>query len=78
MPGTVKGGRKAARSNNKKTQIRIGGVVRVIEPGTFYDHIGGEGGRTSRGGGFAANRKLAREAGRKGGLKSRRPKLVTA
>ena len=72
MPGTVKGGRKAAKSNNLKTEVLINGRYVTIEPGTFYDHIGAQGGKTSRGGGFAANRELAKRAGRKGGLKSRR------
>lgn len=36
--------------------------------------IGAAGGKKSKGGGFAANRALARVAGRKGGIKSRRTK----
>lgn len=38
----------------------------------FYQGIGKSGGEKSRGGGFAANPDLAREAGRKGGLARRR------
>ena len=62
MPGTKAGGRKAARTNKS----RYGD--------DFYVMIGTAGGKTSRGGGFAANRELAKAAGRKGGLKSRRKK----
>lgn len=64
MPGTRPGGIKAAATNKKK-----------YGP-DFYVKIGALGGAKSTGGGFAANRELAREAGRKGGMKSRkRPKL---
>lgn len=38
----------------------------------FYVNIGAKGGRNGHTGGFAANPELAREAGRKGGLISRR------
>lgn len=62
MPGTVRGGRKAADTNKK----RYGKA--------FYERIGSMGGKISRGGGFAANPELARTAGRKGGLKSRKTK----
>ena len=55
MPGTKKGGLKAAETNRK----RYGK--------TFYVRIGALGGKKSTGGGFAANPELAREAGRKGG-----------
>lgn len=40
----------------------------------YYENIGRMGGKASKGGGFALNRKLAAEAGRKGGKKSRRKK----
>ncbi len=62
MPGTVRGGQKAAETNKK----RYGSA--------FYVRIGAMGGKKSTGGGFAANPELAREAGRKGGLKSRKNK----
>lgn len=62
MAGTVAGGKKAARTN----KLRYGEDM--------YQNIGRMGGLASRGGGFAANRELARIAGRKGGLKSRRTK----
>lgn len=62
MPGTPNGGKKAAQTNKK----RYGKA--------FYERIGSMGGKISRGGGFAANPDLAREAGRKGGLKSRKNK----
>lgn len=38
----------------------------------FYKKIGRKGGQNGHTGGFAANRELAREAGRKGGTISRR------
>lgn len=38
----------------------------------YYIKLGELGGKKSRGGGFAANHELAREAGRKGGSRSRR------
>ena len=60
MAGTEMGGRKAAATN--KTRYGL----------NFYEQIGAKGGRKSRGGGFAANRELAVEAGRKGGKASRR------
>ena len=62
MAGTVKGGQKAALTNKQ----RYGS--------TFYEQIGRLGGKISRGGGFAKNPELAREAGRKGGKASRRNK----
>jgi len=65
MPGTVNGGMKAAQTNKK----RYGKA--------FYVRIGALGGKKSTGGGFAANPELAREAGRKGGLKSRKVKATT-
>lgn len=60
MPGTRKGGFQAAKTNRE----RYGS--------DFYARIGANGGKKSRGGGFAANRELARLAGAKGGKKSRR------
>lgn len=44
----------------------------------FYARIGRIGGQRGTTGGFAANRELARIAGRKGGLKSRRGKAKVA
>lgn len=55
MAGTVQGGKRAAQTNAE----RYGK--------DFYKKIGAKGGQKSRGGGFAANPELAREAGRKGG-----------
>jgi len=55
MPGTQVGGRKAAATNKVRYGLN------------FYEQIGRKGGRISRGGGFAVNRELAVEAGRKGG-----------
>jgi general stress protein YciG len=63
MAGTILGGRKAAETNKK------------LYGEDFYTNIGRKGGKLSRGGGFAMNRELAVEAGRKGGSASRRKKL---
>lgn len=41
---------------------------------SFYKRIGALGGKKSTGGGFAANRELAREAGKRGGMAKRRKK----
>ena len=60
MAGTSIGGIKAAITNKAK------------HGEDFYVRMGRLGGTISRGGGFAANRELAREAGRKGGKKSKR------
>lgn len=62
MPGTQLGGTKAAQTNKKRYGKE------------FYVRIGALGGTKSRGGGFAANPELARIAGRKGGMKSRKNK----
>lgn len=62
MPGTVVGGLKAAKANKAK------------HGSDFYARIGAMGGKKSKTGGFYANRELAREAGRKGGKKSKRTK----
>jgi general stress protein YciG len=63
MAGTVAGGKAAAATNKS----RYGK--------DFYSDIGREGGKISRGGGFASDRDLAVEAGRKGGTISRRTKV---
>ena len=62
MSGTKIGGLKAAKTNKQRYGAN------------FYEHIGRAGGTISRGGGFAKNRALAVEAGRKGGQASRRRK----
>jgi len=64
MSGTRAGGQKAALKNKQ----RYGA--------TFYMVIGSAGGKKSRGGGFAKNRDLAIEAGRRGGRASRRHKAT--
>ena len=66
MPGTVKGCKKAASTNKTR------------HGSDFYARIGAKGGKKSTTGGFAANRELAREAGRKGGKISRRGKAKSA
>lgn len=60
MAGTKAGGIQAAATNKKKYGHN------------FYKKIGAKGGKLGRTGGFFANRELASEAGRIGGLKSRR------
>lgn len=62
MSGTIDGGYKAALTNTK----RYGK--------DFYVKIGRKGGKISQGGGFAANSKLASEAGKVGGKISKRGK----
>lgn len=64
MAGTKIGGAKAALTN----KIRHGE--------NFYEGIGRAGGRKSRGGGFAKNPQLARDAGRKGGSSVKRRKTI--
>lgn len=55
MTGTTSGGKKAAETNRKRYGTK------------FYQRIGALGGLKSTGGGFAASRDRAVEAGRKGG-----------
>jgi len=62
MAGNRTGGLKAAAKNKEKFGQ------------SFYADIGRLGGAKGTTGGFFANRELAREAGRKGGLKSKRGK----
>ena len=62
MAGTKLGGQRAAATNKE------------LYGKDFYRTIGAIGGRRGRTGGFYANRELAIEAGRKGGLKSKRGK----
>lgn len=64
MPGTKKGGYLAAKKNRER------------HGEDFYARIGAIGGRKGTTGGFAANRELARLAGRKGGMISRRRKVI--
>jgi general stress protein YciG len=64
MAGTKKGGLKAAATNKAR------------HGKNFYAQIGAKGGTKGTTGGFYANRELAREAGRKGGLISRRRKAT--
>ncbi len=60
MAGTQAGGRHAAATNKQRYGL------------DFYKQIGRKGGKISRGGGFAMNPELAREAGIKGGRASKR------
>lgn len=60
MVGTKAGGMKTALTNKKR------------HGADFYARIGAKGGKNGHTGGFAANRALAVEAGRKGGFISRR------
>ena len=60
MAGTKEGGKKAAATNKAKYG------------NDFYREMGRIGGRNGHTGGFASNPVLAREAGRRGGLISRR------
>lgn len=63
MSGTKAGGAKAAKTNRER------------HGDDFYAKIGAKGGRNGHTGGFYTNRELAREAGRKGGLISRRTNI---
>ena len=62
MAGNREGGKKAAVRNKE------------LHGEDFYSRIGRKGGKNGHTGGFASNPELAREAGRKGGKKSRRGK----
>ena len=62
MVQTKAGGIKAAKTNYER------------HGKDFYKRIGKIGGQNGHTGGFFANRELAKEAGRKGGLVSRRGK----
>lgn len=64
MAGTKAGGLKA-----RKTMYKRHGK-------DFYKRIGAIGGHNGHTGGFASNPELARTAGRKGGLISRRGKAI--
>lgn len=63
MAGTQKGGKQAAATNKAKYGLN------------FYAMIGAKGGKKTGPKGFALNRDLAREAGRKGGQISRRGRV---
>ena len=64
MAGTKAGGKLAAQKN-------------LARDPSFYAKIGAKGGKNGHTGGFAANPDLARIAGRKGGMISRRRKTTT-
>jgi general stress protein YciG len=65
MAGTPDGGKKAYLKN-------------IANDPNFYAKIGAIGGKNGHTGGFAANPKLARIAGAKGGRISRRKKVTVA
>lgn len=62
MAQTKLGAKKAAQTNKER------------HGDDFYARIGAKGGKKGTTGGFYVNRELAREAGRKGGQRSRRGK----
>ena len=62
MAGSLDSGKQAAKTNKE------------LYGSDFYKRIGAIGGKKGTTGGFYANRELAREAGRIGGLKSKRGK----
>ena len=66
MAGTKAGGLKAAATNIER------------HGKDFYKEMGRKGGKAGKTGGFAANPELAKIAGRKGGLISRRGKTEIA
>jgi len=66
MAGTKAGGQRAASTNKQR------------HGKDFYSRIGAKGGKNGHTGGFFADRDRAREAGRKGGLVSRRGKVTLA
>lgn len=61
-------------SGTKSGGIKIRETIYKKYGKDFYAEIGRKGGQNGHTGGFAANRELAREAGRKGGLISKRGK----
>lgn len=65
MAGTKAGGLKAAATNIER------------HGKDFYKEMGRKGGKAGKTGGFAANPKLAKIAGRKGGLISSRGRAKT-
>ena len=64
MSGTKIGGLNASKTNREKYGA------------DYYAKIGALGGKVSTTGGFFGDRELARTAGRKGGLISRRGKAI--
>ena len=65
MSGTISGGKKAAQKNKE------------LHGKDFYKEIGRKGGQAKIPKGFALNPKLARQAGRKGGLTSSKAPTLT-
>ena len=59
-------------AGTKAGAIKAQNTIKKKYGDNFYSTIGSLGGKASNTGGFAANRELAREAGRKGGLVSKR------
>lgn len=67
MAGTLEGGRKAAQTNKAKHDAEYKAKYGM----GFYQYLGSQGGKKSRGGGFT-DRELARRAGKIGGSRSKR------
>jgi len=63
MAGTPEGGRKAAEKNKARDPL-------------FYQKMGRKGGQNGTTGGFAANPDLAKKAGAKGGILSKRGRIL--
>lgn len=63
-------------AGSKETGLKAAATNKAKYGEDFYKNIGAIGGKASTTGGFYANRELARIAGRRGGLKSKRTKTV--
>lgn len=68
MAGTTQGGKAAGETNKARYDAEYLEKYGM----TFYQYIGSRGGKKGHTGGFFVNRELARTAGAKGGMKSRR------
>ena len=59
-------------SGTKTGGLKASATIKRLHGEDFYKRIGFIGGKNGHTGGFASNRELAREAGRKGGKVSKR------
>lgn len=59
-------------SGTKTGGLKASATIKRLHGEDFYKRIGSIGGKNGHTGGFASNRELAREAGRKGGKISKR------